>query len=230
MVSLGTVAIPVFAVSLIIYIALAVRNRSLETADGSKINLLEKIAQYLSSSQSLDKTLRQIVSESPISGSTYAEVIKKIDAGQKIEQALLETADNVADDFYKKALIILANVSKKNDADMLYKSVQSLKEAAEISKTVGSKSGTGSLVVQFVFVLVIPVMYFMMSNMLGFQADYILNGFLMVLVLATALFQGVVFKQWIFSIIKVPLLLSLFYIIYYMLAPALLSGIFGSIV
>lgn len=225
-----TISIYVFVASLVAYIILAVRNSSEKSKDSAKLSLLDKIAQYMSASGSLEKALRQIVQERPASTFEYSKIIRKLDGGAAIGDAIVQASAELEDKLYNEIFSILICVNRKNDAKMLYDSVQKIKEEADLQNFVNSKSEIGSFIVQFVFALIIPLIFFFMLSTLGIQADVYLNGFLGIVVISTAIFQGVVFRQWPQALIKIPMLGSVFYILYFVVAPTFLAGLLGSIV
>ena len=197
MADMSSIMIYVLVASLIGYVAIAVKKSSQNYAEEIKIKLLEKIAQYFASSQSLEKALRQIVAEMPNATSDYAKIIQKIDSGLDIENAISQAANEIGDDFFSKMCDMLIAANRKNDAGLLFNSVQKIEEASELQHKISSGAGIVSWTFQFVFVIIMPLIYFFMAGMLGFTADIYLNAFLIVIVVCSALVQGVVFKQWI---------------------------------
>ncbi len=230
MTDISSVMWGIFAASLVVYIIIIVKRSSEKSADQSRIGMLEKIAQYFSASKSLEKALRQAASEQPDSAYYYKKMVEKIESGADIETAISGTAKEANDPFFSGICDMLAAASRKNDANLLYNSVQKIKEASGLQAKLDSKSEVASWTVQFVFVIIIPLMYYFMAFTLGFETDFYLNGFLSAIVIASALFQGIVLRQWPQSLVKLPLLFSAFYLVYFGMAPALLSGLSGSII
>ncbi len=227
MVDFGTVAVYAFIASLAVYLLILFKQGSSEKTDSYRIEQLEKIAQYFSATQSLEKALRQIVKEQPESTSTYEKIIKKVDEGANLEAAIYQTEQETNNEFISKICTLLISINRSDDPSLLYKTVQKMKEASGIEKEVRNKSEVGSWIIQFVFCIIMPLILFFMIGTLGVEADIYLNGFLAFIVLAGILFQGIVFRQWLSTLIKIPLIFSIFYLLYFVLAPKFFSGMMG---
>lgn len=223
------ITIYVFFASLVLYVIISIKKRHDSKVESAKISQLEKIAEYFSAS-SFENALRQIIQQQPDFSSNYAKIVQKIDGKMGIEDAIEEAASESRDKFFKEICPILIAANRKNDANILFQSVQKIKETAELQRTIDSKSGIGSFIVQFVFAIVMPLMYFFVLTTLGFQADAYLNVFMIAIVILAALFQGVVFRQWSIALIKVPMLISIFYLLFFVLAPKFIGGVLGTIV
>jgi len=143
---------------------------------------------------------------------------------------LLDSANESKDELFSQICLILVSANRKNDAGLLFGSAQKIKEAFELHSTINSKSEIGAWTMQIVFSVILPFLYFFMIGTLGVTADNYLNGFLIAMVIASAIFQGVAFKQWPEAVVKVPMLFSIFYYLYFILAPKLFSQLVSSIV
>jgi hypothetical protein len=219
-----------FIASFAAYIAILVKRHYSNDSEKIRLNQLEKIAQYFSAEQSLEKAIRQLVSEQPASTPNYAKIIEKVDNKIDFESAVSKTADESGDDFFSKICLMLISVNRKKDANLLYNSVQKIREVSGLQSFKDSKSEIASWTVQVVCCLVMPFTYFFMISTLGFAADIYLNGFLALIVVSSAIFQGVVFKQWAAALVKIPLLFSVFYLLYFVIAPKFFSSLAGGIV
>ncbi len=228
MVELSAIAPYVFGASFIVYIIIVLKKSSDNKSEEFKLNQLEKLAEYFSSANSLEQAMRQLVKEQPASSSHYEKVIKKRDSGSDMETALSQAAQEIEDAFLSKICTMLIFINRKNDARLLYDIVQKMKEASDIQDTARKSSEVSSWTIQFVFAMVIPMIYFFMISTLGFESDIYLNAFLGVVAFAPALFQGVVYKQWAESLVKMPLLLSIFYMLFFVIAPKFFSQLLGS--
>lgn len=229
MAELSQLAIYVLAASLAAYAVVLIIKRNRDVAEATRIEQIEKIAQYFSASGSLESAIRQLAAEQPISAASFASLAGKVDEGLEIDAALFQAMGETSDDFFSKTCLMLISANRKNDPVLLYNSVQKIKEASALRKSIGKRSEIGSLTIQAVFCAIMPLIFFFMIGTLGIETDMLLDVFLGFIVLCSALFQGIVFRQWLETVIKVPLLLSLFYILYFKLAPVFLFGIVGPI-
>ena len=229
MAELSTIMIYVFAASLVAYIAIFFSRKIGADNEDTKIIQLEKIAQYFSATGSLDKAIRQIIAEQPSSTQDFAKIAQKIDSGIQIENAIQQAAAEAKDEFFSKTSVLMIDSLRKNDANLLYQSVQKIKEVSGLQNMINSKSELAASMLQFVFAVIMPFIYFFLIGTLGFTADRYLTGLLAMTVLASAIFQGIALRQWLSAIVKVPLLFSVFYLIYFVLAPKFLSSLIGAI-
>jgi len=215
------------AASLILYIGLLIKKRSDSITDEIKIDQLEKIAQYFSAAEDMEKAIRQLVTEQPGSSQDYARIVKKMDDGIELEAAVFQAMDETSDEFFSKICLLLVSVLRKNDPELLYETVQKMKEALNSGAAIQKKAEVNSWIIQVVFCLIMPLIFFFMIGILGFEADIYLNGFLGFIVISAALFQGVVFRQWAETAAKAPMLFSAFYVLYFTFAPKFFSGLIG---
>lgn len=230
MVENSTIAIIVFIISLAAYVAFIIKKKSYEDSENFKINQLEKLAEYISSTGSLEKGIRQLISQDPASTANYNSIIKKADTGTEFEKAIYETSKESTDRFFSQICIMLIAVNRKNDGNMLYNSVQKIKKASQTQRSIEKGSNRNSWILQLVFCMIIPLIFYFMIGVLGFQSDIYLDFFLTTIVGLSILYQGIAFKQWNYMAIKAPIWFSLFYILYFVIAPKFLGGMFSGII
>jgi len=226
----SAIAIYALLASIAVYAAILMRKNSAAARENLILSQAEKIAEYFSSTGSIQKALQQLVQEQPSSTLAYSKILQKIGSNVEASLAFEQAAAESQNKLFAETCIMIASAIKKNDANALFQSVQKLKDAANLSKVIGAGSEMGSFILQFVFAIIIPLIYFFMITTLGFQSDVYLEGFLGAIVVFSALFQGVVFRQWVQAMVKIPMVLSVFYLLFFVLAPKFIGGILGSIV
>ena len=209
------------AVAMAAYVLIKIKKGAENQSYTSQINALEKTAQFFSGSGNMESAIKQAASEYPSLG--YSRIVQKLEQGIEAETALSQEMSSPQGFFSDSCALMLAAYRKNNPA-MLFNSVQKLKEADDITRNRYAKSEVSSWVVQIVFCIILPLIYFFMMSMVGVTPDKYLNGLITGIVLLAVLSQGVVFRQWAEAAIKIPILGAVFYFVYFIAAPQFFAG------
>ncbi|MEM4336844.1 MAG: hypothetical protein QXG86_02455 [Candidatus Woesearchaeota archaeon] len=214
----------VLGFSFVIYIVYIVIKSNSTAREKNIIERMDRLCQLFSETKSLEISLKKLCEEHSIVDSYFNKIVEKLEKGEKTEVALFEVAAESNDLFFRKLCFMMISANNPNGAVMLYNSVKNIKDRIEEKEKEDSKIMVNAFLFEIVLAFIVPLMFYFMIVVVQSTLTLPLIIFLSYVAFSSALIEGVVFKKWVTSIIKIPLVMSIFYIALFYIGPKIMGG------
>ena len=185
---------------------------------------MDRLCQFFTETNSLEVALRKALEEVSSVNSYFQKIVDKINAGERIEIALFESATESDDEFFRKLCLMMISANVSGGAGILYEAVKNTKDRMNEKDERDSKIMLNSFLLGFVLAFIMPMLFYFMLTIVQVELSGPIVYFLAYIALCSAMIEGVVFKKWASSLIKIPIVLSIFYIALFYIGPKLLGG------
>ncbi|MBW3022876.1 hypothetical protein KY308_02135 [Candidatus Woesearchaeota archaeon] len=219
--SLALYALGFFFVLNVIYVLLKSNTSGREK---KFIERLDRLAQLFTETKSLEAAIRNLVAESSTVNQYFQKIIEKVNGGVQLEIAIFETSKETNDEFFRKLCMMLITANIENGAQILYECVKNIKEQMNLYEEEESKMMLGAFLLEFVLAFVMPMIFYFMLTIVGVELTGAIIYFMAYVALCSSLLEGIVFNKWISSLLKVPVVMPIFYIAFFYLGPKIMSG------
>jgi len=185
---------------------------------------IDRLCQIFTETNSLETALRRVLDEQSPVNSYFQKIIDKLGRGEKIEIALFESATESDDEFFRKLCLMMISANVEGGAKILYDAVKNVRDQLNEKESEDSKAMMNNYLMNFVLALVMPLIFYFMLTIVQVGITTAMIYFMVYISLCSAMIEGIVFKRWVASLIKIPIVISVMYIALFYIGPRLLGG------
>ncbi len=208
------------AVSAIIYLFYSAYKGGKENTDKKVAGALRDISR----AGNFDQMLKYLTERNDFLGSDFRKAKQRLDRGEDVEQVLMDVS--IKKSVIYKCLTDSLVVAHKSPADFsksMFEFSEKLAHFEEINGKMKSVMRVSAILIQMIAIVVVPLMYIIMSHMLGFELTNVTFIFFGAVAFITSMLPLIAFGNIADSVFFLPLGMSAFYFIITVVSPLLLN-------
>jgi len=212
------------ALFFVVYIVYTLVKSNTSAREKNFVEKMDKLCQEFTGTNALEPALRKILEQNSPVNSYFEAIVKKVDSGENLPAALFETSQETNDEFFKKLCLLMASANVSGGAEILYAAIKNIKERLDYNQKEDSKITLNVFFMNLVFAVVMPLLFYFMLIAVQTAITTIIAVFISYVALCSSIIEGVMYKRFVAALIRVPLIMSLFYIVLFYIGPKLLGG------